>query len=210
MALLEKISEELINGNHAIVSRLTQEALDEGIAPAMILRDGLIVGMHEVGERFRRDEFFLPEVLVAAKAMQAAMTVLRPKLVETRARTSGTVVIGTIQGDLHDIGKNLVGMFFQGAGYNVIDLGVDVPPKRFVEAIANFKPHVVCLSALLTTTMSRMRDVIGLLVETGLRSNVKVLVGGAPVTEGFARHIGADGYSADAAGAVEEARILRS
>jgi 5-methyltetrahydrofolate--homocysteine methyltransferase len=142
--------------------------------------------------------------------MHAAMAVLRPKLIETRARTSGTVVIGTIHGDLHDIGKNIVGMFFEGAGYWVIDLGVDVAPERFVEACRTFRPHVVCLSALLTTTMSRMKDVIALLVETGLRSSVKVLVGGAPVTEEFARDIGADGYSADAAGAVEKARILRS
>ena len=211
MALLQKISEELINGNHVDVSKLTQEALDQGISPAEILRYGLVVGMHEVGERFRRDEFFLPEVLVAAKAMQTAMLVLRPKLVETKAKAAGTIVIGTIQGDLHDIGKNLVGMFFEGAGCQVYDLGVDVTPELFVEAVRTYRPHVVCLSALLTTTMSRMRNVIESLTAAGLRDSVKVMVGGAPVTEEFARDIGADGYSPDAAGAVEKARfILRS
>jgi 5-methyltetrahydrofolate--homocysteine methyltransferase len=211
MELLQKISEELINGNHVEVSKLTQEALSQGISPAEILRYGLVTGMHEVGERFRRDEFFLPEVLIAAKAMQAAMLSLRPKLVETQARAAGTIVIGTVHGDLHDIGKNLVGMFFEGAGCQVYDLGVDVTPERFAEAVRTLRPHVVCISALLTTTMPRMRGVIGALMAAGLRDSVKVMVGGAPVTEEFARDIGADGYSPDAAGAVEKARsLLRS
>jgi 5-methyltetrahydrofolate--homocysteine methyltransferase len=165
--------------------------------------------MGVVGEKFRRDELFMPEVLIAAKAMQAAMTVLRPRLIETGVETAGTIVIGTIQGDLHDIGKNLVGMLFEGAGYQVIDLGVDVAPGRFVEAVRTHKPDIVGLSALLTTTMSRMREVIESLVEAGLRGSVKVMVGGAPVTEKFARDIGADGYSPDAASAVEKARTLK-
>jgi 5-methyltetrahydrofolate--homocysteine methyltransferase len=209
MELLEKISEELQNGNFIDVPKLTREALVQGISPAVILSDALVAGMDVVGEKFRRDELFMPEVLIAAKAMQAAMAVLRPRLIETGAETAGTIVIGTIQGDLHDIGKNLVGMFFEGAGYQVIDLGVDVAPGRFVEAVRTHKPDIVGLSALLTTTMSRMREVIESLVEAGLRGRVKVMVGGAPVTEKFARDIGADGYSPDAASAVEKARTLK-
>jgi 5-methyltetrahydrofolate--homocysteine methyltransferase len=210
MELLEKISEELQNGNYIDVPKMTQEALDQGISPAMILSDALVAGMDVVGEKFRRDELFMPEVLIAAKAMQAAMTVLRPKLVETGVETAGTIVIGTIQGDLHDIGKNLVGMLFEGAGYQVIDLGVDVAPARFVEAARTHKPDFVGLSALLTTTMPRMKDVVESLVEAGLRDCVKVMVGGAPVTEKFAQDIGADGYAPDAASAVEKARTLKS
>jgi 5-methyltetrahydrofolate--homocysteine methyltransferase len=209
MELLEKISEELQNGNFIDVPKLTREALVQGISPAVILSDALVAGMDVVGEKFRRDELFMPEVLIAAKAMQAAMAVLRPRLIETGVETAGTIVIGTIQGDLHDIGKNLVGMFFEGAGYQVIDLGVDVAPGRFVEAVRTHKPDIVGLSALLTTTMSRMREVIESLVEAGLRGRVKVMVGGAPVTEKFARDIGADGYSPDAASAVEKARTLK-
>jgi 5-methyltetrahydrofolate--homocysteine methyltransferase len=209
MELLEKISEELQNGNFIDVPKLTREALVQGISPAVILSDALVAGMDVVGEKFRRDELFMPEVLIAAKAMQAAMAVLRPRLIETGVETAGTIVIGTIQGDLHDIGKNLVGMFFEGAGYQVIDLGVDVAPGRFVEAVRTHKPDIVGLSALLTTTMSRMREVIESLVEAGLRGSVKVMVGGAPVTEKFARDIGADGYSPDAASAVEKARTLK-
>ena len=209
MELLEKISEELQNGNFIDVPKLTQEALVQGISPSVILSDALVAGMDVVGEKFRRDELFMPEVLIAAKAMQAAMAVLRPRLIETGAETAGTIVIGTVQGDLHDIGKNLVGMLFEGAGYQVIDLGVDVAPGRFVEAVRTHKPDIVGLSALLTTTMSRMREVIESLVEAGLRDRVKVMVGGAPVTEKFARDIGADGYSPDAASAVEKARTLK-
>jgi 5-methyltetrahydrofolate--homocysteine methyltransferase len=209
MELLEKISEELQNGNFIDVPKLTREALVQGISPAVILSDALVAGMDVVGEKFRRDELFMPEVLIAAKAMQAAMAVLRPRLIETGVETAGTIVIGTIQGDLHDIGKNLVGMLFEGAGYQVIDLGVDVAPGRFVEAVRTHKPDIVGLSALLTTTMSRMREVIESLVEAGLRGRVKVMVGGAPVTEKFARDIGADGYSPDAASAVEKARTLK-
>jgi 5-methyltetrahydrofolate--homocysteine methyltransferase len=208
MELLEKISEELQNGNFIDVPKLTQEALVQGISPAMILSDALVAGMDVVGEKFRRDELFMPEVLIAAKAMQAAMTVLRPKLIETGVETAGTIVIGTVQGDLHDIGKNLVGMLFEGAGYQVIDLGVGVAPERFVEAVRTHKPDIVGLSSLLTTTMPQMREVIESLVEAGLRGSVKVMVGGAPVTEKFAQDIGADGYSPDAASAVEKARVL--
>jgi len=209
MDLLDRISDELQHGNYVDVPKMTQEALDKGIAPEMILSDALVAGMDVVGEKFRRDELFMPEVLIAAKAMQAAMAVLRPKLVETGAKTAGSIVIGTIQGDLHDIGKNLVGMLFEGAGYQVIDLGVDVAPNRFVESVKANKPDFIGMSALLTTTMPRMKEVVESLVEAGLRERVKVMVGGAPVTEQFARDIGADGYAPDAASAVEKARTLK-
>jgi 5-methyltetrahydrofolate--homocysteine methyltransferase len=208
MELLERISEELQNGNYIDVPKLTGEALAKGIAPAVILSDALVAGMDVVGEKFRRDELFMPEVLIAAKAMQSAMEVLRPKLVETGVKTAGMIVLGTVKGDLHDIGKNLVGMLCEGAGYQVIDLGVDVAPERFVEEVRIHKPDIVGLSALLTTTMPRMKEVIESLVEAGLRSSVKVMVGGAPVTEKFAQDIGADGYSPDATSAVEKARVL--
>ena len=208
MELLERISEELQNGNYIDVPKLTREALAQGIAPAVILSDALVAGMDVVGEKFRRDELFMPEVLIAAKAMQSAMEVLRPKLIETGVRTAGMIVLGTVKGDLHDIGKNLVGMLCEGTGYQVIDLGVDVAPERFVEAVRTHKPDIVGLSALLTTTMPRMREVIESLVEAGLRCSVKVMVGGAPVTEKFAQDIGADGYSPDATSAVEKARVL--
>jgi len=209
MELLEKISVELQNGNFIDVPKLTQEAMVQGISPAVILSDALVAGMDVVGGKFRRDEIYIPEVLIAAKAMKAAMAVLRPRLIETGAKTTGTIVIGTVQGDLHDIGKNLVGMLFEGAGYQVIDLGVDVAPGRFLEVVRTHKPDIVGLSSLLTTTMPRMRAVIESLVEAGLRGSVKVMVGGAPVTEKFARDIGADGYSPDAASAVEKARTLK-
>jgi 5-methyltetrahydrofolate--homocysteine methyltransferase len=208
MELLEKISNELQHGNFIDVPKLTQEAMDRDIAPQVILSDALVAGMDVVGEKFRRDELFMPEVLIAAKAMQAAMAVLRPRLIERGVKTAGTIVIGTVQGDLHDIGKNLVGMLFEGAGYQVIDLGVSVAPERFAEAVKTHHPDIVGLSALLTTTMPRMMEVIETLVEAGLRDSVKVMVGGAPVTEKFARDIGADGYSPDAASAIEEARTL--
>lgn len=209
MELLERISEELQNGNFIDVPKLTGEALEQGVAPAVILSDALVAGMDVVGEKFRRDELFMPEVLIAAKAMQAAMEVLRPRLIETGAETAGTIVIGTVKGDLHDIGKNLVGMLLEGAGFEVIDLGADVAAERFVEAVKGRRPDIVGLSALLTTTMPRMKEVIESLVAAGLRDSVKVMVGGAPVTEKFARDIGADGYSPDAADAVEKARSLK-
>jgi 5-methyltetrahydrofolate--homocysteine methyltransferase len=209
MELLERISEELQNGRYVEVSRLTQEALNLGVSPVVILRGGLIAGMDEVGDKFRRNEFFLPEVLIAAKAMQAAMQILRPCLIKTGAKCAGTVLIGTIHGDLHDIGKNLVGMFFEGAGYQIRDLGVNVLPERFVEAVRMVQPRILCISALLTTTMPAMRDVIAKLTDAGLRNYLKVMVGGAPVTEEFAQDIGADGYAHDAAAAVEKARAMQ-
>lgn len=208
MEVLKKISEELQSGNYRVVPKLVQDALDAKIPPSKILSDGLVSGMDIVGDKFRRDELFMPEVLISAKAMQAGMEILRPRLIESGAKLAGKVVLGTVKGDLHDIGKNLVGMLMEGAGYEVIDLGIDVPSDKFVDAVKTTKPNLVGLSALLTTTMPKMKEVIDSLVEAGVRKSVKIVVGGAPVTEKFAKDIGADGYAPDAASAVEKAREL--
>ena len=208
MEVLQRISEELQKGNYQEVPRLVQEALQAKIPPAKILSDGLVAGMDIVGDKFRRDELFMPEVLISAKAMQAGMEILRPKLIEAGAKLAGKIVVGTVKGDLHDIGKNLVGMLMEGAGFQVIDLGIDVPSEKFVEAVKTQKPNLLGLSALLTTTMPKMKEVMESLVEAGIRNSVKVMVGGAPVTEKFAKDIGADGYAPDAASAVEKAREL--
>jgi 5-methyltetrahydrofolate--homocysteine methyltransferase len=210
MELLPKISEELQKGNFKEMPKLIQDALKAGIPPSKILSDGLVAGMDVVGEKFRCDEIFMPEVLISAKAMQAGMDILRPKLIEIGAKLAGQIVLGTVKGDLHDIGKNLVGMLMEGAGYQVIDLGIDVPIEKFVEAVKSNRPNIVGLSALLTTTMPMMKLVIESLTEAGVRDTVKIMVGGAPVTEKFAKEIGADGYAPDAASAVAKARELIS
>ena len=208
MEVLRKISEELQKGNFEELPRLVQEALDAKIAPSKILNDGLVAGMSVVGDRFERDEIFLPDVLISAKAMQAGMTVLRPKLMEAGVKLAGKIVMGTVKGDLHDIGKNLVAMLLEGAGYQVINLGIDVPSEKFVEQVRTNKPDIVGLSALLTTTMPKMKEVVESLQEAGVRDTVKVIVGGAPVTEQFAKEIGADGYAPDASAAVEKVRQM--
>ncbi len=208
MELLQKVSEELQKGNYQEVPKLIQQALNAKIPPVKILSDGLVAGMDIVGDKFRRDELFMPEVLISAKAMQAGMEILRPKLIEAGAKLAGKIVVGTVKGDLHDIGKNLVGMLMEGAGFQVIDLGTDVASEKFVEAVKSQKPNLLGLSALLTTTMPKMKEVVESLVEAGMRSSVKVMIGGAPVTEKFAKDIGADGYAPDAASAVEKARGL--
>jgi 5-methyltetrahydrofolate--homocysteine methyltransferase len=208
MEILQKISEELQAGNYQEVPKLIQEALNAKIPPARILSDGLVAGMDIVGDKFRRDELFMPEVLISAKAMQAGMDVLRPKLIEAGVKLAGSIVLGTVKGDLHDIGKNLVGMLMEGSGFQVIDLGIDVATEKFIEAVKSQKPNLLGLSALLTTTMPKMKEVMESLVEAGIRKSVKVMVGGAPVTEKFAKDIGADAYAPDAASAVEKAREL--
>ena len=208
MELLQKISEELQKGNYQEMPKLVRQALYQNVSPPKILSDGLVAGMDVVGDKFRRDELFMPEVLISAKAMQAGMEILRPRLIESGAKLAGKIVLGTVKGDLHDIGKNLVGMLMEGTGYEVIDLGIDVPSDKFVDAVKTNKPNLVGLSALLTTTMPRMKEVIESLVEAGVRNSVKVVVGGAPVTEKFAKDIGGDGYAPDAASAVEKAREL--
>jgi 5-methyltetrahydrofolate--homocysteine methyltransferase len=200
------MAENLINGKADEVKRLVQEAVDEGVAPKQILDEGLIKGMNEVGRRFKANEFYVPEVLIAARAMHYGMEVLEPKLAEAGVEPIAKAAIGTVKGDLHDIGKNLVTMMLKGAGFQVEDLGVDVPVEKFV-ATAQGQAKVLCLSALLTTTMPQMPKVIEALKEAGV-TDVKVLIGGAPVTQKYADEIGADGYAPDAASAVDVAKEL--
>jgi 5-methyltetrahydrofolate--homocysteine methyltransferase len=207
-AVLEKMAESLIAGDIDEVVNLTKEALDEGTAPADILDNGLLAGMDVVGQRFKAEEMFIPEVLRCAKCMHGAMEILRPLLAETGAESIGTLIIGTVKGDLHDIGKNLVGMMFEGAGFNVVDLGIDNEPHAFVDAIKEHKARLIGMSALLTTTMPKMGETINAIQEAGIRDQVKIIVGGAPVTAAFAEEIGADGYASNAASAVEKGKEL--
>ena len=208
MDVLERMAKEIYNGNAEAVAALTREALDAGLGPEEILNQGMIVGMDAVGRDFRDGILFVPEVLIAARAMHAGMAILRPLLTEAESHSKGTVVLGTVRGDLHDIGKNLVGMMMEGAGFQVVDLGTDVPPETFVEAAKEHNAKIVGMSALLTTTMTEMPNVIAALKEAGLREAIKVMVGGAPVTQRFADEIGADGYAPNASAAVEKAREL--
>lgn len=202
MKQFEDIREALIEGRDEDVPSLVSQALDAGHPPATILSQGLIAAMEVVGERFRCHDYFLPDVLMSARAMHAGLDCLQPHLAEAEIRTRGTVIIGTVQGDLHDIGKNLVGIMLQGAGFEVIDLGHDVSPEAFVEAVRRHSAGIVGMSALLTTTMPAMARVIASLKAAGL-DQVKTVIGGAPVSEAFAREIGADGYGYDAARAVD-------
>jgi 5-methyltetrahydrofolate--homocysteine methyltransferase len=206
--LLGKMAESLIAGNIDEVVNLTKEALDGGAAPADILDQGLLAGMDVVGKRFKAEEMFIPEVLRCAKCMHGAMEILRPLLAETGAESIGTLIIGTVKGDLHDIGKNLVGMMFEGAGFNVVDLGIDKEPQNFVDAIKEHNAKLIGMSALLTTTMPKMGETINAIQEAGIRDQVKILVGGAPITAAFAEEIGADGYASNAASAVEKGKEL--
>ncbi|MBC7287529.1 MAG: corrinoid protein [Armatimonadetes bacterium] len=208
MADLKALAEAIINGKREDAARLTQEAIDAGVSPETILNEGLVAGMSVVGEKFKNNEFYVPEVLIAARAMKAAMELLRPLLAETGAQLRGTVVIGTVRGDLHDIGKNLVAMMLEGGGFRVIDLGVDVPPEKFVEAARENNAQIVGLSALLTTTMPAMKDTIEAFQAAGMRDQVAIMIGGAPVTQDYADEIGADGYAPDAASAVDKALEL--
>ena len=207
MADLSALAESLINGKAPEVKDLTQKALDEGVAPGEILSDGLIKGMSVVGERFKNNEFYVPEVLIAARAMHAGMDVLNPALAASGVEPIGTVLLGTVKGDLHDIGKNLVAMMLEGAGFEVIDLGIDVPPEKFVEA-AKEGGDVIAMSALLTTTMTAMKTTLEALEEAGVKDKIKVMIGGAPVTQNYADEIGADGYARDAASAADKAKEL--
>jgi len=206
--ILQQIASNLYEGEDEAVASLVQKALDQGHQPTEILQGGLIAGMDQVGRDFKAGDLFVPEVLIAARAMHAGMGVLRPLLAESDAPSAGKYVIGTVKGDLHDIGKNLVKMMLEGAGFETVDLGTDVEPAAFVAAVREHKPSLVGMSALLTTTMVQMRATVEALVEAGLREQVKIMVGGAPVTEAFAKEIGADAYAPDAASAVEVARSL--
>jgi len=206
--LLEKIAKELITGNEAEVKRLAQEALDKGANAREIIDNGLLAGMDVVGKRFKAGDMFIPEVLLCARCMHGAMDILKPLLAEGDVTSAGTVVIGTVEGDLHDIGKNLVAMMLQGAGFEVIDLGTNIKPQDFVEAVKEHNPDIVGMSALLTTTMPKMEKTIEALTEAGIRGQIKIMAGGAPVTQDFVDKIGGDAYGANAASASEKAKAL--
>ena len=206
MAVLQEMSELLQKGKAKDVKALVQQALDEGIDPKEILNDGLLSGMMVIGGKFKNNEVFVPEVLVAARAMNAGLTILEPKLVEIGNKPSGKAVIGTVQGDLHDIGKNLVVMMLKGAGFETYDLGVDVDSATFLEKAEEVDADVICMSALLTTTMPKMQENIDYLIEKGVRDKYIVMIGGAPINESFAKQIGADYYTTDAASAAEVAK----
>lgn len=208
MADLNAIAENLINGKADEVKNLVQEAIDEGVGPSRILNEGLIKGMGVVGENFKNNVFYVPEVLIAARAMKSGMEILRPKLADAGVEPLGKVALGTVKGDLHDIGKNLVAMMLEGAGFEVIDLGIDVAPEKFIEAVNEQGAQVVAMSALLTTTMPSMKTTIDAMKEAGLEGKVKTLIGGAPVTQRYADEIGADGYARDAASGADKAKEL--
>jgi len=210
MSFLEALSQAVIEGQEQQVKELTQKALAEGLKPLEIINEGLIKGMNVVGQRFKVGDMFVPEVLMSARAMTAGMDMVKPLLVDGEMTNKGTVVIGTVKGDLHDIGKNLVGMMLESAGYKVVDLGTDTAPEAFVQAVQENNAQVLGLSALLTTTMLAMKQTIEALQVAGLRDKVKVMVGGAPITQEFADEIGADGYAPDAASAVELVNQLLS
>ena len=206
--MFETLHQHVIEGNEDEVIEAVEAALAEGIDPSVILNEGLIAPMKEVGDRFESGEFFVPEMLIAAQAMAEGLDVLRPHLLEAGVKPVATAVIGTVRGDLHDIGKNLVGMMLEGGGFAIVDLGTDVSPQAFADAVKTHSPELVCMSALLTTTMLAMRDTIELFNRDGLRDQVKIMVGGAPVTQEFATQIGADGFAPDAASAARLARKL--
>ena len=210
MAILEEISSFLQQGRAPIVKEKVQEAIDQGLEPKEILEKGLLDGMGIIGEKFKKNEVFVPEVLIAARAMNAGVAILKPYLVEAGVESKGTVVIGTVKGDLHDIGKNLVKMMLEGKGLKVIDLGVDVSSEQFIQAAIDNDAQIICCSALLTTTMNEMKNVVIAAQEKGIRNKVKIMVGGAPITQNFCDSIGADGYTADAASAADAALAMCS
>jgi 5-methyltetrahydrofolate--homocysteine methyltransferase len=205
---LSQLSTAVIEGDLDAMDGLTQAALDEGLSAKQILDDGLMPGMDHVGVEFKAGNMFVPEVLRSARAMQASMKIVRPLLAETGVSLAGKVLLGTVKGDLHDIGKNLVSMMCEGAGFEVKDIGKDVAPEAFVDAVKEFEPDVVGMSALLTTTMRAMEQTIKALEEAGVRDKVKIMIGGAPVTQSFADQIGADGYASNAASAADLAKKL--
>ena len=207
---MQAISQKLQAGKAKDVKALVQQALDEGVSPQVILNEGLLSGMDKVGEKFKNNEIFVPEVLVAARAMNWGLDILRPRLAEEGVKASGKVCIGTVQGDLHDIGKNLVKMMMEGKGLEVVDLGTDVAPETFIQTAKEQNCRVICLSTLLAGTMGVMEEVVKAAEAAGIRDRVKIMVGGAPVTEAFCRRIGADAYTPDAATAAEIAVQLCS
>ena len=208
MEILNSIAKSLMDGDDKKIVEEVRQAIDAGIPTAKILDDGLIAGMNVVGKRFKNHEMFLPEVLLSARAMTAGVALLKPLLIAEEVPSRGKVILGSVQGDLHDIGKNMVIIMLRGVGFDIVDLGINVSADDFVRKVAEEKPHILGLSALLTTTMPQMKKVIEGLAKAGLREKVKVMVGGAPVSPTFARQIGADGYAADAGEAVEVAKRL--
>lgn len=208
MDIFEGIITAIGKGDAPSVAALTRDALAKGIPAEDILNKGYLAGMNIVGRLFKANEIFIPEVLIAAQAMKAGMAILKPILAASKVKSAGKIVIGTVQGDLHDIGKNIVSMLLEGAGFEVIDLGCDVSKQKFVETVEKESPDILGMSALLTTTMTYMRDIIQCLESAGVRKAVKVIVGGAPVTQTYADEIAADGYARDAASAVELVRSL--
>jgi 5-methyltetrahydrofolate--homocysteine methyltransferase len=208
--ILEKISTAVIEGDLDEIEDLTEDALDQDLTAEEILNKGLMPGMDYVGVEFKAGNMFVPEVLRSAKTMQTSMDILRPLLAQAGVKTAGKVLLGTVKGDLHDIGKNLVAMMCEGAGFEIKDVGKDVAPEQFVEAVKEFEPDVLGMSALLTTTMRSMESTIKVLEEAGLRDKVKIMIGGAPVTQAFADQIGADGYASNAASAADLAKKLTS
>jgi 5-methyltetrahydrofolate--homocysteine methyltransferase len=205
---LQKIYDSVLNGEMDEVAAFVQAALDAQIDPGVILNEGMISAMQEVGRLFEEGEYFVPEMLISARAMQTGLALLKPHLVQANVQSAGKVIIGTVKGDLHDIGKNLVAMMLEGAAFEIVDLGTDVSPDKFVEAVKTHQPAIVGLSALLTTTMPNMKTTIEALKTAGLRDQVKVIIGGAPVTEAYARDIGADGFATDASRAVTLTKSL--
>jgi 5-methyltetrahydrofolate--homocysteine methyltransferase len=208
MAKYQDLADAIIKGDNVASKEIAQKLVDDGVSASEILNEGLVPGMNVVGQKFKANEMYIPEVLIAARAMHAAMDIIKPLLAETGVEMKGTVVIGTVQGDLHDIGKNLVGMMLEGGGFQVIDLGVDIPADKFVQAVKENNVKVIGLSALLTTTMSGMKEIIDALKADPATSDTKVMVGGAPLTQEYADSIGAAGYAPDASSAVDLANEL--
>jgi 5-methyltetrahydrofolate--homocysteine methyltransferase len=208
MKELQDLAQSVEQGQVQKVSGLTQQLLDSGVSPKIILNDGLIAGMTVVGEKMRSGEMYLPEVLQSASAMHGSLKILKPHLVREGAQSRGKIMVGTVKGDMHDIGKNLVSIMLQGAGFDIVDLGLNVSPQKFVEAITAHQPAILGLSAMLTTTMLNMKTTIEAINAAGLRSSVKVIIGGAPVSQKFADEIGADGYARDAVLAVDKVKQL--
>ncbi|NOR50975.1 MAG: cobalamin-binding protein [Desulfuromonadales bacterium] len=205
---LQPIYDGIIDGDRDAVTKYVQEAVDAGLPAEVILKQGLVPAMSEVGRMFEEGEYYVPEMLIAARAMQSGLAILKPLLIASDVQATGKVVIGTVQGDLHDIGKNLVGMMLEGAGFDLVDLGTDVQADQFVQAVRDHQPDVVAMSALLTTTMPSMKKTIDALNQAGVRDSVKVIIGGAPVTGEYATDIGADGFGADASRAASLANEL--
>ena len=208
MSIINEISEKLQAGKSKDIKTLIPQALEEGFSAREILEEGLLAGMNIVGAKFKNNEIFVPEVLISARAMKTGTDILKPHLVSENVQSVGKICIGTVKGDLHDIGKNLVKMMLEGKGLEVIDLGVDVDPQAFVDAAKEHEAGVICCSALLTTTMGEMRNVVELSKQAGIRDSVKIMIGGAPITDEYCREIGADAYTSDAASCAEVARTF--